>query len=120
MFTDDCLTWSKKDLQDLMRRKSGRLPCSSSLTGTLFLPKTGKSLDVWILDLSTNGVGVMASENIPVGQDVIVRLKRTKAISLIPFEAQILHCTTESDCCFRVGCKFKTTIDPVLWEYLIG
>jgi hypothetical protein len=120
MFNGDCLTWSKKDLQDLMRRKSGRLPCSSSLTGTLFLPQTNRSLDVWIVDLSANGVGIMASEYIAVGQEAIVRLKRTKAISLIPFEARILHCTTESDCCFRVGCRFNDPIDSVLWEYLVG
>jgi hypothetical protein len=121
MSSDDNLkTLSKKELVTLARRSKRRLPCSSLLTGTLFLPQTYMTWDVWIDDLSTTGVGVMASENIEVGQEVIIRLKRTKAISMIPFRAQVIHCTMESECCVRIGCQFEEPIDSVLWEYLIG
>ena len=121
MTNDDCLqTWTKKDFKDLMRRKNRRQTCHSSLTGSLFRPGTLKTMDVWVVDLSTVGVGVIASVDVAVGEDVIIKLKRTKAISMIPFHASVLHCTSESECCVRIGCRFKEPIDPVLWEYLIG
>jgi PilZ domain len=103
-----------------MRRKTARLPCSSSLTASLFLPGAGKRLDIWVLDLSAKGVGVMAWEDIEVGEEVIIRLKRTPAISMIPFHARVIHCTAENECGFRIGCEFTEPIDSVLWEYLIS
>jgi hypothetical protein len=121
MYGDMEKTWSKKELKELMqRRQTARLPCSSSLTGSLFLPAVAKRLDIWVLDLSAKGVGVMASEIIEVGQEVIIRLKRTEAISMIPFRARVIHCTGETSYGFHIGCQFTEPIDSVLWEYLIG
>jgi hypothetical protein len=126
MFSDDCpKTWSKRDLMELVccqhgRRKTERLACSSFLTGSMFLPRTGKTLEVLAFDLSTKGVGVIALENIEVRQEGIILLKRTNLVSTIPFNARVIHCTKESECRFRIGCQFQERIDSVLWEFLVG
>jgi len=126
MSSDECpTTRSKKDLTKLLccnngRRKTERLPCSSFLTGSLFVPRTGKTLEVLVLNLSTKGVGVMALETIEVRQEGIILLKRTNATLPIPFQTRVIHCTRESECRFRIGCQFQDRIDSVLWEYLVG
>src|ERR1700681_2819039 len=103
MSSDDCpKTWSKKDLMAFVgckngRRKTERLPCTSILTGSLSLPRLGKTLDVLVFDLSTRGVGVTALESIEVRQDGIILLKRTNAESIIPFHTRVIHCTRESE-----------------------
>jgi hypothetical protein len=101
-------------------RKYRRLPCISSLTGTLFLPATGKALDVWVLDLSPRGAGFMSSESVEVDQEVVIALKRSKAVSTIPLTARVTHCTSEGGCYYRTGCQFKDPIDSGLLEYLVG
>src|SRR5437016_1365596 len=104
MLTATCSrTRLKKDVMRLMRRKNGRVPCRPSLAGSIFLPQAGKTLDVCVIDLSSNGIAVMTAEKVDVGQDVIVNLKRTTEISMIPFPAQVLHVIKESKRCFRIG-----------------
>jgi PilZ domain len=121
MLSDDCpKTLSKKGLVKVRPRKVRRLPCISSLIGTLLLPDTGRTLEVWVLDLSSRGAGFMTSEKIGVGQEVVIALKRSKAISTIPLAAKISHCTTEGGCYFRTGCQFSEPIDSGLLEYLVG
>ena len=118
MSSDMEKTWCKKDIMELMRRKALRLPCKSFLTGSLFVPAESKRLDIWVLDLSINGIGLMALEDVEVDQEVIIRLKRTEPIATVPFHARIIHCTAENEGCFRVGCKFTEPLDSVLWGYL--
>jgi hypothetical protein len=130
MFNDDCQkTFADKDLTRLvqrknrrrrMRRRTGRLPCRSALSASLFLPQGGRILTVWVIDLSTNGVGVVAAENIQVGEEVIITWNRPLATATRPLHARVLHCTAESDCCFAIGCQFKEPIDWALWECLLG
>jgi hypothetical protein len=119
MSTDMEKTWSKKDIMELMRRKAWRLPCQSFLTGSLFLPAEGQRLDIWVLDLSIKGIGLMALEDVEAGQEVFIRLNRTDPIATVPFHARIIHCTVENEG-FRIGCQFTEPLDSIRWEHLIS
>ena len=114
----ECQAWSLKDLEDLKCRQIRRLRCKSSLIGSIFLPQTNKTLDIWLFDLSKKGAGVTATESIEVGQEAIIKLNRTPAISLIPLHARVVH-TTENESHFCIGCEFNEPIESTLWEYLV-
>jgi hypothetical protein len=73
-----------------------------------------------VLDLSSRGAGFMSAESVEVDQEIVIALKRSKAVSTIPLPAKVSHCTSEGGCYYRTGCQFKEPIDAGLLEYLVG
>jgi hypothetical protein len=121
MLSDDCQnTLSKKELGNISRRKSRRLPCISTLAGTVDLSSTGKTLEVTVLELSPTGAGFLTVDKIEIGEEIILTLKSSEGGATHPFPAVISHCTMGNGCFFRTGCQFKEPIDAGLLKQLVG
>jgi hypothetical protein len=103
----------------LESRKRERLLCHSPLLGKLTVPSSAQPLDATVCNLSGTGIGFQTAQLIPVGQQVIVRLHRSPAGSVIRFSAKVAHCSQAGEHCWNIGCEFaEETMDTIV-EYLV-
>jgi hypothetical protein len=90
------------------------------LLGSAHLPQVEEPLEIWIRDLSPEGIGITTSVPVEIGQEILIKLRRSKSVAANLFPAQVVYCFAESDCCWCIGCLFKEPLDPMLLQYLAG
>lgn len=105
-------------LVEFQKRRGERSRCKAGLIARVMLSGAAKSLEAWIRDISEFGFGLIMAVELPVGQEITVKLKKNSAVHSIEFEARAVHCTQESEHCWHVGCEFKQPLTPELVEYL--
>jgi hypothetical protein len=101
-------------------RARERLICYNPLFGKLMLTSAQQPLEVRVRDLSGAGIGFQADRPVPVGQDVVVRLSKSSAGSVIRFNARIVHCQQTSEQSWHIGCQLTEHALDAILDYLVS
>lgn len=74
--------------------------------------KGAQPVDVWVRDLSMNGIGLTASHALPQGSTFSITLP-TKAGEKIVLTYKVAHCTQASSTVFVIGASLEQSIEDV-------
>ena len=67
----------------------------------------GAELDVWTRDISRGGLGIMSSQNMPVGSRFVVRFPRTGDTSPLALVCTVKCCNQLTPGLFAIGAVFE-------------
>jgi len=92
------------------RRISARYPSSRPLPRRLCAGDGGEDLDAWILDLSTNGIGLLIDRRLEPGTLLTIELETCPPAAPLTVWAKVLHSQATADGEYRTGCQFVTRL----------
>jgi hypothetical protein len=104
------LTFLRHHLSEFKRRASVRYRCNLATLVRLFFPLTNESVDGWVHNLSSTGIGLNLPRPLEVGTTLIIRLKGPSLTACIHVPATVAHSTPEVDGSYRVGCALEKNL----------
>lgn len=97
-------------------RAARRYKCMLGVLGKMIRPDLPEE-EVWIHDLSKEGVGLNVSEAPDIGSPIDLRVRIGSEKRLL--RATVVHATPQVDGTFRVGCRFDVKITAEDLEALL-
>ena len=112
-------TLLKKNMRDKKVRTGVRYRCALATMGHLFLPDRGESQNVWVCNLSKNGIGLNLAECLEPETALVVKLKSPVNNKVIKVPARVIHSTPEADGSWRIGCELLEPLTPEMLDELL-
>jgi hypothetical protein len=112
-------TLLKKNLVKVKRRGAVRYRAGLATLGRVLFPETGESLEAWVQNLSTSGIGLTLTRPLDVGTAVVIRLVGTNKGVVLKLNATVAHSTQEIDGAWRVGCALEQPLTSEVLETLL-
>jgi hypothetical protein len=93
------------------QRASVRYQCGLATPGRVLLGDGEEWQRAWVLDLSLGGVGLLLSQPLDQGSEVMIVLKSATQTFELP--ARVCHSSRQQDGDWLIGCQFvsKLTLD---------
>jgi hypothetical protein len=76
-------------------------------------------LQVWVKNLSRDGIGFNLSQPLPLESEVVIFLKAEHPKTYFNRPARVVHATQEIDGSWRVGCEFAKVLSAEDLEILL-
>ncbi len=112
------LTLLKRSL-NFKRRVAVRYRCPLATAGRLTLGEEEvPGEEVWVLNLSTSGVGLLLSRPLEEGRNVVISLTSTP--EKMELAATVVHATQQANGDWIVGCALEQPLSNDVLDQLLG
>lgn len=112
-------TLLKREMKGNRVRTEVRYRCALATLGRLHFPDTGESLDSWICNLSTGGIGLNVGRALEPGTPLFVHLRSSDKSAAFKLPARVIHATPEADGSYRIGCELLDPLTPDMMDELL-
>ncbi len=92
------------------QRATVRYQCAPATPGRVVLAADYEFQRAWVLDLSTQGVGLSMSRPVNPGTTLSIRLKSSTEHKIYDLPAHVIHATPMPAGDFRVGCRLERAL----------
>jgi hypothetical protein len=110
-------TLFKKNVKVPRVRRAPRYRCAPATLGRLIVPETGAITDIWINNLSRQGIGLNLEAAIVEQTPVVIQVRNS--CKVFRLEARVIHATPQSDGTWRVGCELREELTPEMLDHLL-
>ncbi len=87
------------------KRATVRYRCAPATIGKLYVSDDQEYQHAWVLNLSTQGIGLILPRPVPVGTFVVIHIKSTDANRTYELAGNVMHCTSLPHGEWNVGCE---------------
>ena len=103
----EIVTCLRRDSRDRMNHERRVLPRFRvwAPVEVVPLPEAGKTVTVWLRDLSRGGMGVMHTRAMALGEQFLIRLPLIDGDPM-PLLCEVVYCQGATGDMFSIGCRF--------------